>query len=452
LLSACLAVASLLPLQAAEAAPATLQVGLAVRDITPDGPIWLAGYASRNHPSEKVDCPLVAQAIAFRTNPDEPVVLVSVDNCEVSREFTAPVLQALSEKGHLAPNRVMIISSHTHSGPVLTGPLMAMYHFTPADKERVAAYGRFLQDKLVEVVLAAVQDLQPASLERGLGRATFAMNRRVYENDKVVFGENLDGPVDWDVPVLRIKGTNSATRAILFGYACHGTSIGGDEFYFVSGDYMAYTRQHLETLYPGMMAAYITGMGADSNPSPRGRLIDAKRHGLELAGAVAGVLDRPMRPVSGAVKFAYQELDLPLVPLPTRQQLETDAQNQDVYVKQRAQAYLQMLDRGEKLPESVKLPLAAIRIGDGLTFFAMGGEVVVDYDIRLKRLLAADHPWLIGYAYEVPCYIPSVRILKEGGYEADYSLLYYGVYGPFSTRIEDLLVNKMVELAGMVRR
>ncbi len=77
----------------------------------------------------------------------------------------------------------------------------------------------------------------------------------------------------------------------------------------------------------------------------------------------------------------------------------------------------------------------------------MGGEVVVDYARRLKRLLAAEHPWTIGYAYEVPCYIPSMRLLKEGGYETDSSLIYYGFYGPFNPEIENRLVNRLVDLA-----
>ena len=431
---------------------APLQVGIATRDVTPDGPIWLAGYAARTRPSEKVDCRLLAEAIAFRSSPADPVVLVSLDNCEVSRAFTDPVLRALAEKRGLGPGRVMIISSHTHAGPVVEGPLLPMYHLAPAEREAVMKYGRFLRDQLFEVVCAALDDLKPATLEHGLGRATFAANRRVYQDDKIVGGANLDGPVDWDVPVLRIKGPDNAIRAILYGYACHGTSMQGTDFYLVSGDYMAYARQYLEAIYPGAIAAYLTGMGADSNPFPRGRMLDAKRHGLELAGAVAGVLDRPMRPVSGELKFAYQEVVLPLAEPPNRQQLETDAQNPDIYIKQRAQAYLDMLDKGQKPPESVKLPMAAIRIGDDLTFLAMGGEVVVDYATRLKRLLAADHPWLIGYAYEVPCYIPSVRILKEGGYEPDSSLIYYGLYGPFRSQIEQILVSKMVELAGAVRQ
>jgi hypothetical protein len=278
------------------------------------------------------------------------------------------------------------------------------------------------------------------------------MNRRAYKGDNVVLGENPDGPVDWDVPVLRVRGTNDAVRAIVFGYACHGTCVGhGDDWYAVSGDYMAYARRQLEAHQPGAIAMYLTGMGGDSNPSPRGLLLDAKRHGLELAGAVMGVLNRPMRPVRGSLKLAYDEAELPLADPPGRQQLENDAHSSDSAIKQRAEAYLKLLARGQALPRSVKLPLAAVRLGDDLTFLLVGGEVVVDYSRRFKRLLAQDHPWAVGYAYEVPCYIPSVRILKEGGYEAVSSLPYYGLYGPFRTSIEDILVNRMVVLAAGLR-
>ncbi len=198
------------------------------------------------------------------------------------------------------------------------------------------------------------------------------MNRRVYQGDKVVFGDNPDGPVDWDVPVLRVKGTNGAVRAILFGYACHGTSVrGGDDWYVVSGEYMAYARQHLEAHQPGAVAMFLTGMGADSDPAPRGRLLDAKRHGLELAGAVIGVLDRPMRPVRGAFKLAYDEVELPLAAPPTREQLEQDARSEDVHLKRRAEAYLKSLNAGQPLPQSVNLPIAVLRLGDDLTFVLM---------------------------------------------------------------------------------
>jgi neutral ceramidase len=53
---------------------------------------------------------------------------------------------------------------------------------------------------------------------------------------------------------------------------------------------------------------------------------------------------------------------------------------------------------------------------------------------------------VVGYAYEVPCYIPTARIIKEGGYEPDTSLIYYGLYGPFLTKIEPMIIDKFKEL------
>ena len=429
------------------------EIGIARRDITPELPIRLAGYAARTHEANKVDSSLVVEALAMKNATGERFVLVSLDNCEVNHAFMQPVLEKLHEKLQLGRGEVAVISSHTHSAPVLEQVLTDMGTPPPPDREHIARYSRFLQSNLVEVVSAALADCQPATFERGTGRATFAMNRRVYQGDNVVFGENPDGPVDFEVPVLRIKGTNGTVRAILFGYACHGTSIqNGDDWYVVSGDYMAYAREQLEAHQPGALAMYVTGMGADSNPSPRGLLLNAKRHGLELAGAVMSVLDRPMRPVHGPFKLAYDEVDLPFVAPPSRERLEKDAQSQDISIKMRAESYLKLLDAGQPLPDSVKLPVAVLRLGHGLTFVLMGGEMVVDYARRIKRLLAADNPWTIGYAYEVPCYIPSARVIKEGGYEPDSSLIYYGYYGPFRGEIETKLVNRVEALAASLRQ
>lgn len=430
----------------------TPQIGLTVRDITPEMPIRLAGYAGRKRPADKLDHPLVVQALALKNPTGERFVFVALDNCEVSRAFMGPVLRQLADKFQLGTGSVAVVSSHTHSAPVLEQTLTDMTQPPTEERERIMAYSRSLKAKLVEVVGAALTDLQPATMEQGLAQATFAMNRRVYQGDKVVFGDNPDGPVDWDVPVLRIKGTNGAVRAILFGYACHGTSVrSGDDWYAVSGEYMAYARQHLEAHQPGAVAMFLTGMGADSDPAPRGQLLHAKRHGLELAGAVMGVLDRPMQPVRGAFKLAYEEVELPLADPPSGEQLQKDAQSQDVHVKRRAEEYLKLAEAGQPLPASVKLPLAALRIGENLTFVLMGGEVVVDYGRHIKRAFAADHPWTIGYAYEVPCYIPSARLIKEGGYETESSLIYYGFYGPFRTSIEGQLLGRLEAMLASLR-
>lgn len=450
LVPACLTLNSLPLLAAGVTAP---DIGIAVRDVTPDLPIRLAGYAGRKKGAEKADHPLLVQALAFKNPTGERFVLVALDNCEVSSAFMQPVVEKFKERFGLERGSVAVVPSHTHSAPVLDQTLTDMAQPSPADRERIEKYSARLKTALVEVVGAALTDCQPATLEYGVGRATFAMNRRVYQGDKVVFGDNPDGPVDWDVPVLRVTGTNGAVRAVVFGYACHGTSVRtGDDWYVVSGEYMAYARHHLEAHQPGAVAMFLTGMGADSDPAPRGRLLEARRHGLELAGAVMSVLDRPMQPVRGAFKAVYEELALPLAAPPSREQLEKDAGSEDVHVKARAEAYLKLLSEGKPLPESVKLPVAQVQIGSDLTFVLMGGEVLVDYSRKIKRLLAQDRPWTIGYAYEVPCYIPSARVIKEGGYESDSSLIYYGFYGPFRGDIEMQLLNRLQTMGAALHR
>jgi neutral ceramidase len=428
-----------------------LLVGLAVRDVTPGEPILLSGYASRDRPSERVDHALVVQAMALKDASGERLVLVSLDNCEVSAAFTAPVLARVEERFGLPEGALWIVSSHTHSGPVLSDVLPAMFALEGAEGDKVRRYSERLRAELVEVVGAALADLKPARLERGSGRAGFARNRRVYREGGIQFGENPEGPTDTEVPVLKVSAPGGELRAIVFGYACHGTSIAGEEFYVVSGDYMAYAREHLERDFPGAMAIYLTGCGADSNPSPRGRLHHARQHGLELAGAVAGVLNRPMRPVRGALRRAYARIELPLAGPPSPAQLEADAKDRSPYVRRRAELYLEAIAQGKPIPAALDYPIAAARIGSDLTFIALAGEVVVDYSLRLKRELALDSPWLIGYAMEVPCYIPSLRVLREGGYEADSSLIYYGLYGPFKPSVEELVCGKVHELVSRLR-
>jgi neutral ceramidase len=184
------------------------EIGIAVRDVTPELPIRLAGYSARTRAADQIDTHLLVQALAFKNVSGERFVLVSLDNCEVSHAFMEPVLKELDDKQQLGGGTVALVSSHTHSAPVLDKVLTDMGDPPPAERERIAKYSKFLQSNIVEVVGAALADCQPASLEHAVGQTTFAMNRRVFRNDDVVIGENPDGPVDWDVPVLRVKGTN----------------------------------------------------------------------------------------------------------------------------------------------------------------------------------------------------------------------------------------------------
>lgn len=417
------------------------RVGVASRDVTPKEPIWLGGYGSREHPSTGVDQPLRTQALAIRDRQGERFVLVAVDNCEISKAFRDSVWEGIQQEHSLERRRVMLVASHTHSAPVLANSnLLGMYPLSEKDSQRLEEYTKRLRRQIVSAVNEALADLRPARLSYANGKATFAVNRRAYTPDGMAFGENLDGPTLWDVPVLKISAPNGAIFGVVFGYSCHATTISGDDFYTVSSDFVGYAREHIERLFPQATAIFATGMGADSNPMPRGSLRNAKKHGLQLAGTVVGLLNRPMRQIRGEIEMAYREIDLPLTSPPSRNELKKDAKSDNRHTRHRAKRYLRRLEETGKLPDSVSTPVAAIRLGHDLTWLAVAGEVVVDYGLQFKRMFQETKVWPIGYAYQVPCYIPSIRILLEGGYEAEHSMLYYGYYGKFKPQVEPRLV------------
>ena len=86
------------------------------------------------------------------------------------------------------------------------------------------------------------------------------------------------------MPVLKITGPDGKLRAVLFGYACHNTTLTA-EVYQLSGDYAGFAAAELEAKHPGATALFLMLCGADQNPSPRGT--------VELAGS--GAASSPRR-------------------------------------------------------------------------------------------------------------------------------------------------------------
>jgi len=101
--------------------------------------------------------------------------------------------------------------------------------------------------------------------------------------------------------------------------------------------------------------------------------------------------------------------------------------------------------RGQTLPTSYTAPLAVWQLGSDLTLVALPGEVVVDYVRLLEEALGPNKLWIAAYTCDVFGYLPSARVLREGGYET--RGLYVGGIGLFTPEAEQALVAKVVELA-----
>lgn len=393
----------------------------------------MSGYADRKHPSEGVLHPLWAKALAIEDGKHGRVVIVTTDLVGLPRAITDAVTAQVQSQFGLNRSSLLFNSSHTHTGPVVRSNLITMFDLNEEDTQRVTVYGRELSDNLVSVIAAALGDLAPAELSYGFGQVHFAVNRRAPTPDGFKIGVNPTAPTDPTVPVIRVTAPGGTVRAILFAYACHNTTLTG-QFYQLSGDYAGYAQIELEKAHPGATAMFMMLCGADQNPNPRSKLELAEQHGQTLASEVERVLGTTLKPLSGPIHSAFSIIELQFA-MHTRETFEEELKSPIPARVRRAQAMLAAYDQRHPI-RSTPYPIQAIRFGKGLIILALGGEVVVDYDLRVKREYPGDII-VAGYSNDVMSYIPSQRVLHEGGYEASDSMIYYGQPGPYADDVEE---------------
>jgi hypothetical protein len=164
----------------------------------------------------------------------------------------------------------------------------------------------------------------------------------------------------------------------------------------------------------------------------------AQQHGETLADEVLFALAGAFRPVRGPIRTAYEVTELKFAPH-DRATYVKEAASTDKYKQSRARLMLADYDAGRPM-RSLPYPVQAVRFGDDLTLLALSGEATVEYSLRLKREFPEENLIVMGYSNEVRCYIPSLAVLKGGGYEPVTSMIYYGLPGPFAEDVEETVI------------
>ena len=425
------------------------RAGFSRIDVTPTEPVRMSGYGNRDHPSEGIDTPLFVRGLALQhvSSDQPPLILLTIDTIGIPGEMTRSVTESIEQKHSIPRERIVICSTHTHCGPDLASQLSNIFSIPLTENELAAAkrYDSLLLAGILKAVDVAIDEMSPASLAYEVGEATFAVNRRVITNGRWTgFGIQPDGPVDHTVPVLRIKDDEEKLLGVIFNYACHGTTLGGDH-YKINAEWCGYACDHLESKHAGAIAMCTIGCGADANPNPRGTMDAAKIHGRTLAAEVERLINRPMKAVDQSVVPAFDFAALSF-DLPTEDELQNLLKDQKPQTRRHAENLLNVYQRDGRLPATYPVPIQSWKFGDQLNMIFIGGEVVVDYAIRLKKRIGDPKLWVTAYANDVLGYIASERVRNEGGYEFDRSAVYYGLPGPWATGTEDLLIERIEAL------
>jgi hypothetical protein len=432
----------------------TWKVGIARAVITPQTPVWLAGYGTKRVPEGKVH-DLWLKVLAFQASDGHRVVLITSDFQGVPKSMSDRVFEQLEKQFQLGRQDVMFAFSHNHCGPRLGDDLQDYYPVEPEQEKLVAEYTDRMVDLTVATVGQALAALAPARVYEARSETTFAVNRRNNKESDVPRlleqGIPLRGPVDHQVPVLIVTALSGELRGILFGYACHPTTL---SFNYWCGDYPGFAQEFLEERYPGAIAMFVNTCGGDQNPLPRRQLELCRKYGQMLADAVQKALADPASwkeiPPQAVTAFRYVELSYDRVV--TREELQQAAASPRNAIHGRwAQRLLRMLDKGTQFTPTYPYPIHVWRLGDETLFIGMGAETVVDYALQLKTLFGP-RTWVLGYTDDMIAYIPSRRVWEEGGYEGGDYLYEYGrpAYR-WAGDIESRIVSTVRELVAEVR-
>jgi putative membrane-bound dehydrogenase-like protein len=452
------------------AAGQDFKAGFSKVDITPAEPVRLSGYASRDKPMDGVDVPLFVRGVAIQHGDGPPHLLLGVESIGFSGPFSKAVFEAMPEPVRSDRALFVMSSTHSHTAPHVATALSNLF-FTPQRPDEVAATERYtalLQAKCIEAGKAALADLKPAKLTVSEGTVGFAKNRRRIQSGVWQgFDEVPGGPVDHAVPLIRI--TDPATgksRGLVFNYACHCTTFGGT-YNRLNGDWAGYAMANLEAAEPGIVAVCTIGCGADANPMREGpmQFEISNQQGKALSEEVARLAKEEGRAITAAPKATFGYAGLP-IDRPTIPELEKKLKDANHAIRSHAEYLIATHQRMGRLPETYPMPIQAWRFGDQFTMVFLGGEVVVDYALRIKQELGAPTKfqradlkapaeplpktqapiWITAYANDVFGYVASERVRSEGGYEVDTSMIYYLQPGRWSTGTEEVVMRRLHEL------
>ncbi len=426
---------------------AAWQAGAAKADITPTESVPLAGYGGKTRMSQRVEHAIWLKALALKDASGATSVLVTADLVGLSDKMIAVIDKNALEKHGVARERLILNSSHNHSCPVTEDVLWLYYEFTPEEAAAKDRYTAMVYAKYDEVIGKAIASLAPSELAFEQGLAGVAVNRRRSRGpESRAFG----GQVDQDVPVITVKAGNDL-KAIVFGYSCHTTALGGLS---INGDYAGFAQLNLEKLFPGSVAMFVQNCGGDANPLPRirGKNTDteatslASKYGDILAEAVRQVIVGTLKPLNGPIRVAIGETELELQPGIPLDELKQRVPNLTGMPKREFEHFIRQYETFGSTPDRVKYPVQVWRFGPDFTFIALTGETVVDYSLKFKAAYGWNNTWVCGYNNDLLSYVPSLRVLKEGGYEGVTGMFEYGHRAPYTETVEERITTKVEEL------
>ncbi|NLV74430.1 MAG: hypothetical protein GXY52_07085 [Chloroflexi bacterium] len=350
----------------------TLLAGFGRSNITPPEQVYMMGYGARNVPSVGIHDDLYASVLALSDGEAAPVIIVALDVCEFDVDCIKVVKGVIQGITGLAPERMLINTSHTHAGPMVC----------PGSYSRFEP--RYYGEMAVRAGMAAkhaLDDLQPAELSCVRVPLEIGANRRqVMADGSIQIGVNLAKPRDPHLNAWVMRRAD-APDLVLWSAPFHGATVTSDNLW-ISSEWMGSGVRQFEAANPEVRALFVQGCCGNQNPyRERNSFEQLDEHGAAAAQALGQALVEAQTCESLPLRLLSDSIELPL-------------------------------DSGG----TFSCPLRALRLGDAV-LLSMGAEPFIEYALAMQAHYNPTRLLVLGYTDATIGYIPTAEAFDEGGYE-----------------------------------
>lgn len=416
-----------------------LRAGFARADITPPPGTPMQGFKARDRegPCTSSRDPLLARALYLEQGGEEILVL-AYDLLFFDRGRADRVKGALGRILDLRPRQILLNASHTHSGPAVSN-----YYYDEVD-------GRYMDDLVratADAAVAARAGKRECEMLAAAGHTKLPVSRRRPDGrGGVDWAPHPEGEVCDTLPVCLLRGKAGPPVCLLFSVSCHPSTAWGRE---ISAEYPGAACRILDESLGAPVSMFLQGAGGDAKARViadgnggrawrRGTRDDVEAAGRMVAGEVLAALGETPAPVTPGLRSALAEMRWPLERAPGRAALEKALHGEHEGRRTWAGKQLEDLDRRGRLTASAPVLVQALRLGGGLRIVALEGEPTAGIGRQLIEAAGGGVTFALGYSNGLGLYLPTERMLDEGGYEVD-SFWEYGLPARLKPGYEKML-------------
>ena len=425
-----------------------LLVGWALKDITPEKPVALAGQF-HVRVSERVNDAITATALAIETGNDH-AIMVSCDLVAIRggiqnklRELVEPNLPGFDVR------KLFLNATHTH-----TAPVMEEGQYPEQDDEVMtpSEYVNFLLNRLSDVVLEAWENREPGGVSWAMGHAVVGHNRRAvyFDGSAIMYGSTdsedfdcIEGYEEHSVNMLFFWNQEREPTGIVINIACPSQVTEGERY--ISADFWHEVRRELKERYtrdllilPQCAAAgdqsphFLLSGRVEKNMRSRKGVSEREEIAIRIANAVDYVFPLAKSDIRTDVPFKHvvEEIKLPIRKV-TEEEVERARAEYDRLLKKQPldeksaefshlRRNKSLIDRYEQQQREpfYQMELHVIRIGD-IAIATNPFELFLDYGIRIQARSKALQTFVVQLACSSGGYLPTAKAVAGGGYGAE---------------------------------